>query len=674
MQSTRRLAAILFTDIVGSTSMMQKDEQHALSVNKRYVQVLKQSILSRGGEILNDYGDGSLCCFSSAKDAILSAIEMQQQFQLEPRVPLRIGLHVGEIFFEDGKVFGDGVNIASRIQSLGIANSILFSSEINSKIKNQPEFKSVLIGKFNFKNVDELIEVFALNNQGLSVPKKEELIGKLRENKKSNLNRVLVSLSAIILLLSVFFIYKNFWIAKENLVVKTIAVLPFENVGTDNNEEYISDGITQDVISKLSKISSLEKVIAWFSVKRFRNTKRKVKEIAEELGVAAILTGTIESHATNIHIITELIDVQTNKRLWGEDYNYNSKAILSIQSNLTDQIANALRVHLTSEEKRAFTKQNTENIDAYKFYRKGRSFWDQRTQESYDSAEANYKKAIDLDPDFALAYSGLADCYTFNQKGMSQADAIPIARTYANKALSLDSTLTEAQTTLAFIQSHYDFDWVGGIALFKKIINKNPNYPIAHLYYGNILLYTGKPDEGLIETKKALSLDPLSAVINYALGRYYFYSRKYDSAIIQLQKNLTLNPKFRNSNVILGWAYIQKKQYSKALDAFSTLPKVPFDLGCNGSLFLSCTFACSGNFDTAKTLLSKIPQRDFLQSPYYGAQVYISLGNFKEGIRLLERAYNEHAIPMIYLKIDPFLDPVRNEPGFKDILRRMNLE
>src|SRR5450755_3614318 len=183
MQPSRRLAAILFTDIVGSTSMMQKDEQYALFVNRRYVAVLKECVLPRGGEILNDFGDGSLCTFHSATEAMRCAIEMQQQFQTKPKVPLRIGLHVGEIFFENDKVFGDGVNVASRVQSLGIANSILFSSEINSKIKNQQEFKSVSVGRFHFKNVDEPMEVFALANDGLTIPDKKKIEGKLKENK-----------------------------------------------------------------------------------------------------------------------------------------------------------------------------------------------------------------------------------------------------------------------------------------------------------------------------------------------------------------------------------------------------------------------------------------------------------------------------------------------------------
>ena len=369
-------------------------------------------------------------------------------------------------------------------------------------------------------------------------------------------------------LIAAFLIYKNFSAPAGFTGDKSIAVLPFENAGTNNSEEYISDGITQDIINNLSKVSSLQKVIAWFSVKGFKNTKKTVKQIADELGVAAILTGTIERERDNIHIVAELVDVNSGKRLWGENYNYKSKDILSIQSSLAGEIVNALQASLTPEEKKNLSKHYTENVDAYKFYRKGRFFWDQRNTASYDSAEVYYKKAIELDPDYALAYSGLADCYTFNQKGLSQLEAIPIAREYAQKALSLDSTLTEAWTTIGFIQSHFDYDWTGAKILFEKIIKDDPNYPIVHLYYGNVLLALGKSDEVIAETKKALSLDPLSAVINYVLGREYYDLKKYDSAIIQLQKNINLNPKFLNSNVPLGQSYVQKKMYADAIIPF----------------------------------------------------------------------------------------------------------
>ncbi len=189
-------------------------------------------------------------------------------------------------------------------------------------------------------------------------------------------------------------------------------------------------------------MSSLQKVIGWFSVRGFKKTTKTLKQIANELGVAAILTGTIQKQASKTHIIAELIEVGTNKRLWGDDFLYEDKDILSIQSKVSSEIVTALNANISAEDRKKLIKNYTENIDAYKLYRKGRFFWDKRTQESYDSAEANYKKAIDLDPDYALAYAGLADCYTFNQKGLSQLEAVPIASAYANKALQLDSTLS----------------------------------------------------------------------------------------------------------------------------------------------------------------------------------------------------------------------------------------
>src|ERR1017187_5012169 len=512
MQPSRRLAAILFTDIVGSTAMMQKDEQAALLINKRYVAVLKQFVSSHGGEILNDFGDGSLCTFASATHAVKCAIEMQQQFQFEPKVPLRIGLHVGEIFFEDGKVFGDGVNVASRIQSLGIANSILFSSQINSQIRNQQEFKSVTVGKFEFKNVDEPMEVFALSNEGLIVPRKEEMKGKLKEiEKKTARRKWALTAIAILLLAGSYFIYQNFFKAPGFSGEKTIAVLPFENIGVPDSEEYISDGITQDIINSLSKISSLKKVIGWFSVRGFKKTTQSLKQIADELGVAAILSGTIKNHANKTHIIAELIEANTNKRIWGDEFEYDNKDMLSIQSKVASEIVAAMKANITPEEKINISKKYTENVDAYKFYRKGRFFWDQRTTATDDSAEIYYKKAIALDPDYALAYSGLADIYIINNSGLSQLDAIPIAKQYATKALSLDSTLSEALTTLGFIQSVYDYDWANSKKTLEKAIALNPNYPAAHLYYGNLLQYTGEnTEQGINEIKRALFLDPLA--------------------------------------------------------------------------------------------------------------------------------------------------------------------
>jgi adenylate cyclase len=678
MQPTRRLAAILFTDIVGSTAIMQKDEQAAVAINKRYVAVLKQFVTSHHGEILNDYGDGSLCVFHSATEALRCAVEMQQQLQTDIKVPLRIGLHIGEIFFEDGKVFGDGVNVASRIQSLGQANSILFSKEIFDKLRNQPEFKSVSLGFFEFKNVDEPMEIFALANNGLTVPEKKEMSGKLKDGAKKNTSKKwIIALASFIILILAFFIYETL-ISVKNFSGedKTIAVLPFENVGVIDTEEYVSDGITQDIINNLSKVSSLKKVIGWFSVRGFKKTTKTLKQIADELGVTSILSGSIEKQKNKIHIITELIEVNTNKRLWGDDFEYESKDILSIQSQVAGEIVTVLKAKVTPEEKKNLSKHYTENVEAYKFYRKGRFFWDQRTKESFDSAEVYYKKAINLDPDYALAYSGLADIYIYPNSGLSQLEAMPIAREYADKALVLDSTLSEALTTLGFIQSAFDYDWAKSKITLEKAIALNPNYPTAHLYYGNLLQYTGiSTERGIDEIEKALVLDPLSINLNYVLGRNYYGAQKYDSAYNQLKKTLALNPDFNLAKGNLACVLLAKKNYAEAFNIIKEIPETGSSkiFYYKGQL-LSYAYALSGDKTHAKAELEKTTAAYPDQSSYQLARVYILLNNYDEAFARLEKAYETRDLWMYFLKVDPTYDPIRNEPKFKLLMKKMNLD
>jgi serine/threonine-protein kinase len=500
------------------------------------------------------------------------------------------------------------------------------------------------------------------------------LTGKLKEiEKKSPVRKWIITVVSVILLAVLYFIYQNFFHATGFSGERTIAVLPFENTGNPDSEEYISDGITQDIINNLSKISSLQKVIGWFSVRSLKNTTKSLKQIADELGVVAILSGTIQKHEGKVHIDAELIEVSTNKRLWGDNFEYDSKDILSIQTEIAEEIVAALKVNVTPEEKKNLAKHYTENVEAYKYYRKGRAFWDLRTAASYDSAEANYKKAVELDPDYAIAYAGLADCYTYNQQGLSQMEAIQIARDYTNKALMLDSNLTEALTTKAFIQSHYDYDWKGAKVAFEKIIHDNPNYSIAHRYYGNVLLCTGNIEAGINETKKALALDPLSSAINMILGRDYYTARNYDQAIAQIQKTVALNPQFLSAYVVLGNSFLQKKLYPQAIGAFSKLPPGMYDVGSTGMMTMSYAYAFTGDTIKAKEEFNKISKEDYAKlSPVWIAAFYIYMSNFDEALTQLEKAFDTHELSMIGLKIDPIYDPIRNEPRFKALLKKVN--
>ena len=443
--------------------------------------------------------------------------------------------------------------------------------------------------------------------------------------------------------------------------------------GIDQVESYLSDGISQDIINNLSKISSIQKVIGWFSVKRFRKTEKSLKDIAQELDVNIILTGTIRRSSNKIKVIAELIEAEGDRRIWGDEYTFDSTNFLSVQSDLAMQIVTALRSNLSANEKATLSKHYTDNVEAYRYYRVGRTFWDARTAQSFDSAEANYKKALQLDPDYALAYAGLADCYLFNQRGILQTESVPVGREYALKALSIDSNLSESLTTKGWIEGAFDYDWTKSKATLQKAIRLNPNYPLAHMYYGNLLQYTGEnAEEGIKEVKKALALDPLSVSINWVLGRNYYLNRQYDLAYDQVKKTITLDPNYFLAKETLIFLLLQQKNYTEALSTINQLPEKNYWV--NQHVHRANTYALMG--DTVKgnqeieIYLKEIPNA----SPYPLVRYHSISKNYQAALAELEKAIDRKDIWIYnYLKLDPLLDPIRKQPGFQHALERANL-
>ena len=418
----------------------------------------------------------------------------------------------------------------------------------------------------------------------------------------------------------------------------------------------------------------MQKVIAWFSVRSFKKTTKSLKQIADELGVAAILSGTMEKHDGKVHIIAELIEVNTNKRLWGDDFEYDDKDILSIQSKVAGEIISALKVKLTPEEKKNLTKNYTDNPEAYKLYRKGLFFWNKNNGAYFDSAELYYKKALDIDPEYALAYSGLANRYIFF-KLPSQLEGIPIAKMYTTKALSLDSNLSEAITTLGFIQSNFDYDWTKSKVTLEKALKLNPNNAEAHLFYGNILQYSGESTEqGIQEVKRALELDPLNTRFNWILGRNYYLARKYDLADEQLKKTLNLYPDHDYTKETLILLSLEKKKFTEAFGLIKQLPEISRTTGPDQIYYQCYGYAVSGDTTRAKSLLKKILKEYPEQKPLLIAYDYIALKNYDEALNMLDLAYKTRDIQLYWIKIDPILDPVRNDPRFKALLVKMHLE
>jgi adenylate cyclase len=674
MPQNRRLAAILFTDIVGSSAIMQKDEHKAVSISNHYAAVLKQAVPSRGGEVLNDFGDGSLCCFASATDAVLCAMDMQHALQQEPKVPLRIGIHVGEIFFNEVKVFGDGVNIASRVQSLGIANSILISSEIYNKIKNQPEFQCTSIGLFRFKNIDEPVEVFALANQGLCVPDRKRIEGKLQQTNSSRKIWIALGLVAILGLLSLFLFRHNLQRAVNVGKEKSIAILPFQTIGTSSDN--IGEGLVEDILGYLSKISELKKVISNRSSCKYSNSTQSTAEIGQELGVNSLVTGSIEQLGDRIRVRAQLIDCESGATLWAENYTSKKKQIFDLEPEVAGRIVNALKIKLTAQEVKGLSKRYTDNVEAYRFYLKGRSFWNKLGRDAIDSAEANFQRALDIDPDYALAYAGLADCHVFNFKGLSQLDEVPIAKMYIQKALALDGTLSEALTTLGFIQQNFDFAWAASKGSLEKAIDLDPNNFAAHMNYGLVIMHsTDHKDVALGELRKAVDLNPLAYVTNWQLARNYFFAGKNDSALYQFRKTATFASHAQKNipNLFMGLVYLKMGRLEEAKSIFDHLPPGDSAQIDNFPVIQSYGEAIMGDKTKAKALLENTMQKYPNLSHYRISQVYVALGQYNEAVRHLELGYMARDVHMFWIKVDPGFDPIRNLPSFTRLLQKMHL-
>ena len=563
----RHLAAILFTDIVGYTALMQQNERLAVAMVKRYTEVLQMIVNSYSGKILNDYGDGSLCSFTSATEAVSCALKMQQELQKDPSVPLRIGLHIGEIFFEDKKVFGDGVNVASRIESLGQANSILFSGEINSKIKNNPGFKSVSLGHFEFKNVDDPVEVFALMSEGLVVPKKDEISGKLKAvEKKFPVKKLMSFIGFVLLILIAAIIYKNF---SGKLIIssndKTIAILPFKNISTNKEEnEPFCIGVALELQKKLELLGGLIP-IASQSVEKFRDTKLSVGDIAAELGgIKYILQGNVQRDKNRVKVFVSLVDVASNKELWSDNFPGEVEDIFSLQENIAQQIADNLQIKITPVEKNRIGRVASKNMAAIDAYNDALTsyvklttaihplYWDTLTSNPKFYAEFRKTlslcdKVIAIDPSMAEAYVLKGQTYLFSIQNWNAQKIIIVQINdsitfYASKALEIDKSSADAYLLLSKRYRPYhlrDFETKDSTLFYlKKALAINGNSFEVNWKLGEYYIWRD-PEKAIRFSKKAIRLNPVSLWTPYAywdLGMAYLGFGEFEKAELYCKK------------------------------------------------------------------------------------------------------------------------------------------
>ncbi|HEY6118346.1 MAG TPA: winged helix-turn-helix domain-containing protein [Pyrinomonadaceae bacterium] len=451
--------------------------------------------------------------------------------------------------------------------------------------------------------------------------------------------------------------------------VNSIAVLPFTHNG-DPNLEYVSDGLTENVINRLSYASGM-KVIARGSVYRYKDKQIDPKTVGRELGVQRILIGSVSQHDTSVSISAELIDTEDGTHVWGDRYDRKISDLQFLQRQLAQDISDHLRVKLAGEK-----PNSTQDIEAYQLYLKGQYFWNKRNRESIKKGLEYFEQAVARDQNYAAAYAGMADCYNvLSQIGeLSPHEAMPKAKAAALNALRLDDSLAEAHASLALVSEVYDWDWTLAESEFKRAIELNANYATAHHWYAMQLSALGRHDEALTEIELAKLLDPVSLITNANEGWIYFCARKYDRAIEQLRKTIEMDPNFGNAHYKLALVYEAKGMRAEAVDEYLKNERL-------GGMYqaeadeLGTAFAKSGwkGFCEKELTVLEASAKQSYVSPKYFVLTNLQLGNREAAFRWFDEAYKEHSELLLYLKVDPRFDTVRSDPRFDSLLRRVNL-
>ena len=455
----------------------------------------------------------------------------------------------------------------------------------------------------------------------------------------------------------------------------SLAVLPFEDLSPLKDQEAFSSGITDDLITKLSTIGQL-KVISRQSVMRFKGADKDIREIGKELGVENVLEGSIQREKDNIRVNVKLIRAKDGANLWGETYDRKAENIFSVQDEISRAVVNALRIELVAGQEYMLVKRYTQDPDAFNLYMEGQLNWNRRTEEGLKASIDFYQKAIARDPKFGLAYAGIADAYNLlGRLGFARpADVYPKAKEAAEKALQIDSTLAEGYIALAFIKYNYDWNWLDAEIDFNWAIGLNPNYATAYLYYGSLLANQGRFDEAMAKFEKARELDPSSLNIKGSIAQLYYYSRQYDQAIRLWREIQKTDPGGIWVHTNLGLAQLQKGSAKKALQEFENAARLPGGATL-GSFGRACVYAATGKKEKAEAEFQALLERSKQTYVpfYYMAAISAALGDKDRAFEYLAMSYAERDAEEIYLKYDPQMDPLRDDPRFDDWLEKMNL-
>jgi adenylate cyclase len=552
VNSSRRLAAIMFTDIQGYTSLMQKSEVEALSFRKKHREIFEKETATFHGRIIQYYGDGTLSVFESVVDAVHCAIAMQRRFIHEGKIPVRIGIHEGDIMIAEEDIIGDSVNLASRIKSLGVAGSVMISEKVYDDVKNSEDIYVVYIGSYHLKNVSQPVKVYAVSNEGLVVPQKHEIKGKLEKSQSHKLKKNLIPITIMVIFVLGWIFIDQLSLDNESVKYQSIVVLPFDNFTGNEEMDYFVQGMHSSLIGDLGKVSAL-RVISPTTARSFAQSGKSIPEIAQELGVDVVLEASVHSLGDSVGIQPRLIAVKPNeKQLWVEDFYQDKRQILNLYNQITKKISTIINVPLNPEEESQLSIDQEIDPKAYELYLKGQINLDRISPSSLESAFQYFSMASEIEPEWAAPYAGMSSVFGYqSQMGfMDHEEGILQKVKYLDKALELDSTSAEAHYEKAVHACWNEFKWEKAEKEYKKCIGLNPNHALSRMGYAQLLNILRRTDEALEQAELAAQLDPSQIMILGLHAIILIDANQCSYALEQLEKGLKIEP---DHPLLISW-------------------------------------------------------------------------------------------------------------------------
>ena len=635
----RRLAAIMFTDMVGFTASAQAHEASALKLLREQERLVRPIFKAHGGREIKSTGDGSLVEFDSALRAVQCAIDIHQHLQERNSkvgvlpIQLRIGVHLGDVEERGSDIFGDSVNLAARIEPLAEPGGICISEPVFGQVRNKVPNRLEKLEPRTLKNVRFPLDLY----------------------------RVVLP-----------------WAAREPQTPipgpNGVAVLPFANISPDPRDEYIADGLTEELITVLSHLRGL-RVIARTSVMPYRSTPKGVAQIADELGVSSVLEGSVRKAGSRLRITAQLIDAGTQGHLWASSYDRELDDVFAIQTEIARKVADALKVELRATEEARLESRHPVRADSYLAYLKGRTLFSAGTADALNQAKEQFELAISMDRNNVAAYAGLADVVQMLRlahQGRPVAATGETGRALVDRAIELDPNSAEARTSLGLIQ-WCDFEYPSAEQETKRALSLNPSYSYAHLQYACLLEDEARVDEALVEHALADETDPLSPV-NLALhARLLSWLGRFDEALVKIRKLGDVTSSGLMYHIQMVNYHTARRDLQECLKELDCCEKSDPD-PTDKSIFRALSYALTGQKEQARAVVRELEAAPTNAATDLNlAAVYAELGDLDDCFRLLDRRVKDRFIPFQMWRLDPSLRRVREDPRFQQILQRMNL-